>query len=311
MSTKTCKKLAISLLAVATVMSGPAMAASTINVAVAANFTGAMTALIAQFKLTYPTQGYNVTFTADSSSNLLTAIQTKAVAYDLFFSADATRANALTTSAYKTSLNAPGTCVPSATVGCGSGSPFLYAIGVLELWSPTYAGAANGLPTTVPFNPPFSPSLVIADPTKAPYGYAAQQVLAYSPWSLPRSGEPVASCPDPNTGMTNSKCLVQDAALGLFTQSNISLTYSAVKSGAYQWGFVAQSQICKANTAGVKTFSGNHHTYLAAGPYVNGPINQWAITITSYAAGTELAAFLNFLSSATGQAIIKSYCYSI
>lgn len=307
MSTKTCKKLAISLLATTTFMSGPAMAASTINVAVAANFTGAMTALIAQFKLAYPTKGYSVTFTADSSATLLTAIQNKTVAYDLFLSADATRANALTTSSYVTSLGAAGTCVPSSTHGCGSGSPFLYAVGVLELWSPTLASVASGLPTTVPF----SPSIVIADPTKAPYGYAAQQVLAYSPWSLPRAGDPKATCPDPNSGGSNANCLVQAPAEGLYTQSNISLTYSAIKSGAYQSGFVAQSSICKANTSGVKTFTGYHYTYPAAGPYVNGPIKQWAITITSSAAGTELADFLTFLHSATGQAIIKSYCYSL
>ncbi len=187
------------------------------------------------------------------------------------------------------------------------GAPFLYAVGTLELWSPTVATVANGLSTTVPFSPP----IVIADPTKAPYGYAAQQVLAYSPWSFPRNSSLTAACPDPNTGASNPNCLKQDPTNGLFTQGNISLTYSAVKSGAYQSGFVAQSQICKANTSGVKTFTGYHHTYPATGPYLNGPIKQWGITITSYAAGTELADFLTFLSSATGQAIVKSYCYSL
>ena len=190
--------------------------------------------------------------------------------------------------------------------GLRDGGAFLYAVGTLELWSASQS-VATGLSTTVPFNPP----IVIADPTKAPYGYAAQQVLAYAPWSFPRNTNLVAKCADPNTGVTNNNCLVQDPANGLFTQGNISLTYSAVKSGAYKSGFVAQSQICKANTAGVKTFSGYHYTYLSAGPYVNGPIKQWGITLTSAAAGTELYDFLQFLSSTAGQTIIKSYCYSL
>ena len=50
MSLKACKSLAVSLIAASAMIGAPAMAASTINVAVAANFAGAMTALIAQFK---------------------------------------------------------------------------------------------------------------------------------------------------------------------------------------------------------------------------------------------------------------------
>lgn len=310
MSLKACKSLAVSLIAASATIGAPAMAASTINVAVAANFTGAMTALIAQFKATYPTQGYNVTFTADSSAVLLTQIQSKTVAYDLFLSADATRPNTLTTSAFKTSLGAAGTCVPSATVGCGSGAPFLYSVGELELWSPTVASVAGGLPTTPPANPyVFNPSIVLADPTKAPYGFAAQTVLHYSPWNAPLTV--TTGCKDPNSGAAAS-CLAQTPSLGIFEQGNIGLTYSAVKGGAYKSGFVAQSQVCKANTSGVKTFTGYHHTYAWNDPtYPHGKINQWGITITSAAAGTELANFLTFLNSAAGQAIIKSFCYTL
>lgn len=309
MSMKACKSLAVSLIAASALIGGPANAASTINVAVAANFAGAMTALIAQFKAAYPTQGYNVTFTADSSGTLLTQIQSKSVAYDLFLSADATRPNTLTTSSFTTSLGGAGTCVPSATAGCGSGAPFLYAVGELELWSPTL-NVSSGLPTTPAANPfVFNPSIVLADPTKAPYGYAAQTVLHYSPWNEPLTV--TTGCKDPNTGVAAS-CLAQTPSLGIFEQANISLTYSAVKGGAYHSGFVAQSQVCKANTSGVKTFTGFHHTYAWNDPtYPHGKINQWGITITSAAAGTELANFLAFLKSAAGQAIIKSYCYSL
>ena len=169
-----------------------------------------------------------------------------------------------------------------------------------------------GLPTTPAANPfVFNPSIVLADPTKAPYGFAAQTVLHYSPWNAPLATRP------PRRARTRipasaASCLAQTPSLGIFEQGNIGLTYSAVKGGAYKSGFVAQSQVCKANTSGVKTFTGFHHTYAWNDPtYPHGKINQWGITITSAAAGTELANFLLFLNSAAGQAIIKSYCYSL
>ncbi|WP_084143643.1 substrate-binding domain-containing protein [Methylocapsa acidiphila] len=306
MSTKKNIVFAASVLAAAAVTSGPAQATS-INIAVAANFAGAIAALAAQFLQTapYSTKGYSVSYTSDSSAVLLAAIQNHTASYDLFLSADATRPNTLTASPNLQSTGAVGTC----TTTCGIGAPFLYAVGELELWSPTLTTVASGLPTTGV--PPFSPAIVIADPSKAPYGFAAQQVLAHSPWSLPRTGDPTVSCKDPNSGAT-ATCLSQATSEGLYEQSNISLTYSAIKSAVYSSGFIAQSSICKANASGVKTFSGYHHTYAYNdSTYSHGKISQYGISITSNAAGTELADFLTFMNSATGQAIIKSFCYSL
>jgi len=307
MSTKKSMVFAASVFAAAAVTSGPTQAAS-INLAVAANFGGAIAALAAQFLLTppYSTKGYSVSFTTDSSAVLLAAIQNHTASYDLFLSADATRPNTLTAAPNLQSTGAVGTC----TTVCGIGAPFRYAVGELELWSPTLTTVTSGLPLTGA--PPFSPAIVIADPSKAPYGFAAQQVLAHSPWLLPHAGDPTTSCQDPNSG-ASATCLSQATGEGLYEQGNISLTYSAIKSGVYSSGFIAQSSICKANAAGVKTFSsGYHHTYAYNDPtYSHGKISQYGIAITSNAAGTELADFLTFLNSATGQAIIKSFCYAL
>jgi molybdate transport system substrate-binding protein len=268
---------ALSAIAVAALASSAANAATKINVAVAANFTATVTQLISTFKLLYP--GTDVTFTSDSSANLQAAIINHTAVYDLFLSADKTRPQQLATT------------YPTLVIG----QPFLYAVGELELWSPT-VNISAGLPS------PLAANIVLADPNKAPYGTAAAQVLSTAPWSIPW----VAGGTYPPAGTAH-----------VFTKSNISLTYSAIKTGAYPYGFIAQSSICKL-VSGVKTFSsGYHHTY----PYTDAAhkhdeIAQYAIQIVNAARtpaqNTELTNFISFMTTnATGKSIIQSYCYSL
>ncbi len=277
MSINKFKTAALSVVA-ASVLSSPAtQAATTINVAVAANFTATITQLISTFKLLYP--GTDVKFTSDSSANLQAAIINKTATYDLFLSADKARPQTLATT------------YPTLIVG----SPFLYAVGELELWSPTFnisGGLANPIPVPI----------VLADPNKAPYGTAAAQVLSTSPWSIPW----VPGAAYPPAGTAN-----------VFTKPNISLTYSAVKSGAYAYGFIAQSSICKL-VGGVKTFSsGFHHSYpFTDATHPHAEIAQYAIKVANSARTaaqeTELTNFINFLTTnTTGKTIVKSYCYSL
>jgi molybdate transport system substrate-binding protein len=248
-----------------------AQAVTTINVAVAANFSGTMSALVATFKVLYP--GTNVTFTSDSSAVLQTAIINHTATYDLFLSADYARPQTLYTT------------YPTLVIG----SPFLYAVGSLELWSPT-VNISSGLPN------PLATNIVIADPTKAPYGLAASQVLASSPW------------------------LITTIPSGyVFTSPNIGTTYSAIKNGTYAYGFIAQSSICTYKN-GVQTFSpGYHHSYLyndASHPYSR--IMQYGIIVNNTgrtpAQNTELTNFINFLKgvgSTTGTGIVQSFCYQL
>lgn len=256
-------------------VSFPSHAVTTINVAVAANYTATMNSLISAFKLVYP--GTSITFNSDSSGTLQTQIINHTVTYDLFLSADQTRPAALQTN------------YPSLIVG----SPFKYAVGELELWSPTFDISA-GLPSTL------TTDIVLADPNKAPYGTAAAQVLSSAPWSItwPANPYPVAGTPH------------------IFTQPNISSTYSAIKTGTYAYGFIAQSSICKV-VSGVKTFnSGYHHTY----PYNVAPthnrIEQYGIRVANAARtaaqNTVLENFINFITvNTTGTNIVTSYCYSL
>jgi len=263
--------MALCALSIATLTTSSAQAVN-INVAVAANFTNTMNSLIGAFKLAFPSKGYTVTFASDSSAVLQSRIISHSVAYDLFLSADQTRPQQLLTN-YPTLVTGP---------------IFLYAVGELELWSPTNNVSA-GLPS------PLTTNIAIADPAKAPYGAAAAQVLASSPWSIA----------PPFT-----------AANHVILRPNIGLTYTDIKNGVYAYGFIHQSAICKL-VNGVKTFnSGFHHTYPYNDPaHPHNRILQYGIKVVNSARtaaqNTELTDFLNFLATPTAQNIVKSSCYAL
>jgi len=221
--------------------------------------------------------GTDIIPTSDSSANLQSQIINHTATYDLFLSADQTRPQQLATN------------YPALVIG----SPFKYAVGELELWSKTVDISA-GLPSTL------TTDIVLADPNKAPYGTAAAQVLSSSPWSITWPANPYPPSGTPH----------------VFTQPNISSTYSAINAGTYAYGFIAQSSICRL-VSSVKTFnSGYHHTY----PYNVAPthnrIEQYAIEVvnTSRASAEDalLADFIDFLTvNTTGTNIVLSYCYSL
>lgn len=271
MSVNKLSKLALSVFAALAFGYAPARATTTINVAVAPNFAYTMSAIVAAFKAKYP--GTNITYVLDSSGNLTNDIIAGSPKFDLFLSADYAHPESLVTGH------------PSLVTG----SPFLYAVGSLELWSPT-VNISAGLPY------PLTTNIVVALPTKAPYGLAASQVLASAPWNI-------TTIP---SGF-------------VFTSPNIGTTYSAIAAGTYQYGFIAQSYICKSKS-GVKTFSpGYHHSYLyndASHPYSE--LTQYAIIVANSsrtaAQKTELTNFINFLTgvgTTAGTAIIQSYCYAL
>lgn len=276
MSSMKLKAAALSAFAFSTLAS-PSADAAAIKVAVAANFQVTLTQLINVFTQLYPG---SITLVADSSGNLQTQIINQSVVYDLFLSADQSRPQTLATS------------YPSLVIG----SPFLYAVGELELWSPTVDISA-GLPSPIPVD------IVLADPNKAPYGTAAAQVLSASPWSI--TWTPGSAYPPSGTAH-------------VFTKPNITQTYSAI-GGAYAYGFVHQSAICRL-VGGVKDFTqpgGFHHTYLYTdATHPHSEIAQYGIKVVNSARTSAddayLANFVNFVTANTsGTNIIKSHCYSL
>jgi molybdate transport system substrate-binding protein len=271
--------LALCAVSIAVLSANP-VNATNINVAVAANFTSTLNTIIGAYRTA---TGNTVTVDSNSSAVLQSRIISHSVAYDLFLSADLTRPQQLATNN------------PSLVIG----APFLYAVGELELWSPTNNISA-GLPATI------SQKLALADPSKAPYGTSAAQVLSSSPWSIPYTVGQTAAYPPVGTA-------------NVFIRPNISQTFSDVKNGLYAYGFVAQSAICTL-VNNVKTFTkagGFHHTYPFSDPaHPHNKIAQYGIKVVNAARTvpqeTELTSFVNYLlTNATALNTIKNNCYAL
>jgi molybdate transport system substrate-binding protein len=129
--------------------------AEELNVAVAANFYGTLQKLAPKFE---QASGNKLTLSSGSSGQFYAQIK-QGAPFDVLLSADTERPK---------QLQAEGLGV--------AGSRFTYAIGTLVLWSPKpgIVDADGKVLTTGRFK-----MLGIADPKAAPYGAAAQQVLAH------------------------------------------------------------------------------------------------------------------------------------
>ncbi|WP_180982474.1 molybdate ABC transporter substrate-binding protein [Methylocella silvestris] len=279
------RKLTFAAVATLAMACSPAYATTTtITIGVAANFSTTLNAIINSFSSYYSgTYTYKFVTVVDSTTNLKNAIISGAGAgpYDLFLSADFAAPQQLYTS------------YSSLVVG----SPFQYATGSLVLWS----GATNHVDISGGLPSPLTTNFVLADPTKAPYGKAASQVLSSAPWSIP-------------TSTTYPSGYAQ-------TRPNINTTYAAVKDGTFPYGFVAKSAVCtKPSTTEVwyDSTHTSHHEYLyndAAHPYDQ--IKQYGVKVVKSRTAdqeTELTNFLNFLTgvgTTLGTAKIQYYCYQL
>ena len=228
----------------------PARAAQT-TVAVAANFTEPAKKIAAAFKAK---TGHEAVLSFGSSGQLYTQI-TQDAPFQILLSADAER---------------PAKAVKD---GLGvEGSRFTYAIGTLVLWSRT-PGLVKGEDTLKAddFN-----KLSIANPTAAPYGAAAVEVL---------------------------KALhVYDALLPKIVQGNsIGQAFQFVDSGNAELGFVALSQLA-ADVPGSRWV-------VPQALYT--PIRQDAVLLKKGVDDEAATAFLAFLKGPEGQAIVKSFGYGV
>ncbi len=153
------------------------------------------------------------------------------------------------------------------------GSRFTYAKGRLVLWSPKpgYVDSVGQILKTGPFQ-----HLAIANPKLAPYGKAAQEVL-------------------------EKQVLWHGLQGRLVRGESVTQTFQFIQSGAADLGFIAFAQISKSDGTQIE------------GSYWNipqtdySPILQEAILLKESAAAE---AFLSFIKSIQGRAIIQSYGYN-
>lgn len=160
-------------------------------------------------------------------------------------------------------LEAEGRSVPETRV--------LYATGRLALWSarPGYVDAAGAILATGSFR-----RLAIAHPELAPYGAAAREVLtARGLWSRLQPK--------------------------LVTGQDVGQTYSFVRTGNAELGFVAWSQLRQApgEIAG---------SYWLIPQSLHSPIEQEAVLLRDVPAGRAL---LQFVVGAEGRDIVRRFGY--
>jgi molybdate transport system substrate-binding protein len=280
------KKLALSLTAACAVMYSPAHAATTIKIAVAPSFASAASDIIAAFGNYYYTN-YGITYNVSLFVRGASYLEADIIAGGTTGPYDLFLSSSVD-EPYDLQNNYP-TLV--------SGSPFNYARDRLDLYSPS-VDVTGGLPS------PLTTNFVIPSPTNDTYGAAAAQILSSSPWNISSSSIPGGY---------------------VFTKPNVGQTLSSINRGAFSYGFVAKSQICR-SVSGSETYpDGSYHLEYApqsnSHPYTPLHLNGIAIALTRTTdQATELSNFIAFLTgtadsygftNTTGTDIIQSYCFRL
>ena len=240
--------------ALALALIAPAQAA-VVNVAVAANFTAPMKVIAAEFA---KDTGHKANLSFASTGKFYAQIRNGAPFQVMLSADDATPAK----------LEAEGLGVP--------GSRFTYAIGTLVLWSakPGLVDASAGVLRSGNYN-----KLAIANPRLAPYGKAAEEVLA---------------------GMG----LLAGARAKFVMGENIAQTYQFAHTANADIGFVALAQVMKDG----KVASGS--AWIVPGR-LHTPIRQDALILASGKGNAAAEALMKYLKGDKAKAIIKAYGYDL
>tara|TARA_R110002049_G_scaffold61913_4_gene166015 strand:- start:991 stop:1734 length:744 start_codon:yes stop_codon:yes gene_type:complete len=229
--------------------------AAEIRVAVAANFQTTLQQLAALYS---ERSGHRLVISAGASGALYTQIVNGAP-FDVFLSADTERPARLEVEGH-------------AVVG----TRFVYAYGVLVLWS---AGPDMIDPDGAVLERGDYRFLAIADPRLAPYGLAAEEVLRAR-------------------GVFDAL----DGAGRLVRGKSIGQTYGQIASGAAALGFVALAQVRASDIAGSRWLPS---------PDMYTPIGQSAVLLTRAAQADAARDFLAWLRSPEARAVIEYAGYRL
>lgn len=225
-------------------------------VAVAANFLEVAQTLAPLFE---QESGHAVSFAVGSTGKLYAQILHGAP-FDVLLAADRER--------------------PSRLVQEGPGVPgtqFTYAIGILTLWSADAALLTDNAASVLASDK--VQHVAMADPALAPYGLAAQQVVA----RLPRSD------------LISGKIVLAPDIGGVFT---------LVATGNAQAGFVALSSVLSPRNP-----NAGSRWDIPANLYA--PVRQDAVLLRHGERNAAAIAFLSFLRSPAAQTVIRTRGYRL
>jgi len=221
----------------------------TTNVAVATNFYVTAQTLEREFE---KQSDYEVSLISGSTGQLYAQIKNGAP-HDIFLSADQDRAQKLVQNGL-------------------AKDRFTYAIGRLVLWSPE-----NEALNYKTLNQADYRHLAIANPSLAPYGRAAQEIIEELSLS--------------------DKIGADKIVMG----ENIGQVYSLVKTGNAELGFVALSQVTAERI--------NADNYWPIPASLHNPIIQDAVMLNTRPTSASTKAFYNFLKSDRARDIIHAAGY--
>ncbi len=248
------RKLTCCLVLACSIWSGPALAGQTL-VAVAANFALTAEKLARLFQ---QRTGHQVRLSIGSTGQLYAQI-VQGAPFQVFLAADKARPRR---------LEAQGLTV--------AGSRFTYAQGRLVLWSPRpgLVDARGKVLRRGAFK-----HLALADPSTAPYGEAAREVLV-------KMG------------------LWRRLGPRLVRGHSVSQTYQFVASGAAELGFIALSQVSgPAAKAGGSRWLPPQTWYR--------PLDQQAVLLARGRKNPAAVAFWRFLRGPVARRVIRSFGYRI
>jgi molybdate transport system substrate-binding protein len=234
-----------------------AIAAERVAVAAAANLVYVLEPLDTAFARTDP--GVVVSREIGASGNLVAQIA-QGAPYDVFLSAD---------------LEFPQKLVAA---GAADGSSLVtFAVGKLVLWTLRPGLDLASIEAVV--RDPAVVRIALANPRAAPYGRAAEEVLA-------KLGLSAAAGPK------------------LVFGENISQTAQYVASGSVDAGFVALSLVRSPKL-------NDHGRWLEISPALYAPLEQGAVLTRRGAANPAARRYLKFLQSAGARDILKRFGYAV
>lgn len=231
--------------------------AETVLVAVASDFTKPMTEIVEVFN---KATGHEASLAFGSSGKAFAQIQSGAP-YEIYLSAS---------EKYPIELEKSGYVVAD--------SRFVYAVGKLVLWSaqPGYVDEQGNILKTGKFK-----HIALADPTHAPYGVVAEEVMK-------------------NLG-------VLDRLRPFFVMGeNISQTYQFISTGNAELGFVGFAQIIDVKTGKIGSGSG-----WIIPDTLHSPFRQSAVLLKKGANNQAALALMDFLKSPAALAIIQKYGFGL
>lgn len=234
----------------------------TISVAVASNFLLPMRVLVDEFE---QQTDIEATLSSGSSGKLYAQIKNGAP-YQLFFSADQLKPQA---------LEADGLVVEA--------NRYTYALGKLALVKSPHLELRQD-PQMLLLDSKFK-RIAIANPSVAPYGQAALEVLEAMNISLDQSGQ-------------------------LVRGENISQAYQFVSSGNTELGFVALSQVLSGLDSEVDLKHAADNYWLVPEDFYS-PIRQDMVLLEKAKTSPAAKSFYEWIKSDDARDIIRSYGYEL